>query len=75
MIPRSEHPKPQFRRDNWINLNGLWAFELDQGRSGEARKLYSVDATLNQEILVPFCPESDLSGIGHKDFMYGVWYQ
>ena len=75
MIPRSEHPKPQFRRDNWMNLNGLWAFELDQGRSGEARKLYSVDTTLNQEILVPFCPESDLSGIGYKDFMYGVWYQ
>ena len=75
MIPRSEHPKPQFRRDNWMNLNGTWAFQIDQGRSGEARKLHAVDAKLDQQILVPFCPESDLSGIGYKDFMYGVWYQ
>ena len=75
MIPRSEHPKPQFRRDNWRNLNGPWAFQIDQGRSGEARKLHLPEAKLEQEILVPFCPESDLSGIGHKDFLYGVWYQ
>jgi len=75
MIPRSEHPKPQFRRDNWMNLNGPWAFQIDQGRSGETRKLHLPEAKLEQEILVPFCPESDLSGIGHKDFLYGVWYQ
>ena len=75
MIPRSEHPKPQFQRDSWMNLNGPWAFEIDQSRSGEARKLYAVDAALSQQIIVPFCPESDLSGIGYKDFMYGVWYQ
>ncbi len=75
MIPRSEHPKPQFQRDSWINLNGPWAFEIDQGRSGEARKLHAIDAALSREIIVPFCPESELSGIGYKDFMYGVWYQ
>ena len=38
-IPRSEHPKPQFQRDNWINLNGEWAFEIDNGCSGIARGL------------------------------------
>ena len=75
MIPRAEHPKPQFRRENWRNLNGPWAFQIDQGRSGEARKLHLPEAKLEQEILVPFCPESDLSGIRHKDFLYGVWYQ
>ena len=75
MIPRAEHPKPQFRRDSWMNLNGTWAFQIDQGRSGEARNLHLPEAKLEQEITVPFCPESDLSGIGHKDFLYGVWYQ
>ena len=75
MIPRSEHPKPQFRRENWMNLNGTWAFQIDQGRSGGERKLWAADAVLEQEIIVPFCPESELSGIGYKDFMYGVWYQ
>ena len=75
MIPRSEHPKPQFRRDGWMNLNGTWAFEIDQGRSGQDRGLQKPDAALSGQILVPFCPESDLSGVGYKDFMYGVWYQ
>ena len=75
MIPRSEHPKPQFCRENWLNLNGTWAFEIDQSRSGEYRGLHNTDATLNSQILVPFCPESDLSGVGHKDFIQGVWYQ
>ena len=75
MIPRPEHPKPQFCRESWLNLNGIWAFEIDQGRSGFDRGLANPDASLSQQILVPFCPESDLSGIGYKDFMYGVWYQ
>ena len=74
-IPRPEYPRPQFERASWINLNGEWAFEIDNGRSGQARGLYKEDAQLEARILVPFCPESSLSGIGHKDFMYGVWYQ
>ena len=75
MIPRCEHPKPQFMRDSWLNLNGQWDFEIDQSRSGEYRGLHKADATLTQEITVPFCPESELSGIGYKDFINGVWYQ
>ena len=75
MIPRIEHPKPQFRRDSWMNLNGPWAFQIDQGRSGKERNLHAADAKLTDTITVPFCPESDLSGVGHKDFLYGVWYQ
>ena len=75
MIPRPEHPKPQFRRDSWLNLNGQWAFEIDNSRSGEARGLFSTDARLSGTITVPFCPESSLSGVNHKDFMQGLWYQ
>ena len=74
-IPRPEHPKPQFFRESWMNLNGTWQFEIDNGRSGVARELFKNDKTLEREILVPFCPESKLSGIEHKDFMYGVWYK
>ena len=75
MIPRPEHPKPQFQRQNWLNLNGTWSFEIDNGRSGAERGLQKSDAVLSGSILVPFCPESVLSGIANKDFMYGVWYQ
>ena len=32
-IPRKEYPRPQFVRENWMNLNGTWAFEIDNGRS------------------------------------------
>jgi len=74
-IPRSEHPKPQFQRNTWKNLNGQWAFEIDNGRSGVARGLAKIDAVLSGEITVPFCPQSKLSGVEHKDFMYRVWYQ
>lgn len=73
-IPRSEHPFPQFVRENWINLNGQWQFEKDPGQSGEERKLYEAES-LSGKITVPFCIESELSGIGEKDFISSVWYK
>lgn len=73
-IPRAEHPNPQFERVNWTNLNGEWEFEIDHGNSGTAREFYKKDR-LNDKIVVPFCPESELSGIGYKDFMAAVWYR
>ncbi|HDZ19967.1 hypothetical protein LCGC14_0095470 [marine sediment metagenome] len=72
-IPRGEHPRPQFVRDSWLNLNGQWQFEIDSGDSGLERGLK--DRDLSGEITVPFCPESELSGVGHVDFMNAVWYR
>ncbi len=72
--PRPEYPRPQFVRDRWLNLNGRWEFEFDPGQSGAARGLPAADS-LSGEILVPFCPESSLSGIGDIDFHPGVWYR
>ena len=74
-IPRQEYPRPQFVREKWINLNGQWQFEIDNGRSGEARGMHEEGYALKEEITVPFCPESELSGLGYKDFMFGVWYK
>lgn len=62
-------------RKNWKNLNGEWDFCFDQSRSGDARKLWSKDAVYDKKITVPFCVESALSGIGYKDFIFGVWYK
>ena len=73
MIPRSEYPKPQFRREQWLNLNGEWDFCFDQGRSGEQRRLYEDFSAYDKKITVPFCVQSDLSGVAYKDFVYGVW--
>lgn len=76
-IPRPEHPEPMMRRENWQNLNGEWLFQFDFGMSGAERGLYKTDAAneYTQKILVPFCPESELSGIGYKDFIPAVWYK
>lgn len=73
-IPRPEYPRPQFVRNEWINLNGTaWTFEFDFGKSGIARgchKATGFDTAIN----VPFCPESTLSGIGHTDFIEQLFY-
>ncbi|MHB0878413.1 MAG: glycoside hydrolase family 2 protein [Anaerolineae bacterium] len=73
-MPRPEYPRPQMVRDRWLNLNGRWQFELDPGRSGRSRGLPQAER-LAGEIVVPFCPESSLSGIGNVDFMPAVWYR
>lgn len=75
MIPRNEHPNPGFFRENYVILNGEWDFDFDFGNSGEEKKLYENDCKLSKKINVPFCPESELSGINYKDFMAAVWYK
>ena len=55
-IPRSEYPRPQFVRSDWLCLNGEWEFEIDPGDSGLERGL--LERQLEGKITVPFCPES-----------------
>lgn len=75
MIYRKEHPKPQFERENWINLNGIWEFQRDKSNSGVARRLFDAESIYEDKINVPFCPESKLSGIEDTDFLNSVWYR
>lgn len=76
----SNHPNPQFERKNWVSLNGEWDFgyEKAKGRSKfsfSEKDLASVKSNANLKIKVPFCIESELSGIGYKDFVKLVWYK
>ena len=48
--PWTVYPRPQMRRDSYLNLNGLWDFAVGDGN-------------YDRKIRVPFCPESILSGI------------
>ncbi|MHC4691253.1 MAG: glycoside hydrolase family 2 protein [Planctomycetota bacterium] len=73
-IPRSEHPKPQFKRNAWINLNGQWDFVMDHAVVGIKENWQNNTSKFNKKIVVPFCVESKLSGIGHTDFIKAVWY-
>ena len=72
-VPRAEYPRPQFVREDWLCLNGSWGFEADQADTGLERGL--LDRELAGRILVPFAPESTLSGIGATDFLEAVWYR
>jgi hypothetical protein len=75
-VPRPEHPRPDLCRENWMSLNGEWQFEIDKAADGESRGLtYGKD--LNAKIIVPFCPESKLSGIGlgNTERLKNVWYR
>ncbi len=75
-VPRPEYPRPQFERAEWVNLNGDdWTFEFDFGESGRdaGRELFKSKG-FSRKIVVPFCPESKLSGVGHTDFIPAMWY-
>lgn len=72
--PRPEHPRPQFKRTQWISLNGEWNFRIDHGDSGRAAGWHADPKALTDRIIVPFCPESPLSQVGYTDFMPAVWY-
>ena len=74
-IPRPEHPRPDRFRPEWINLNGPWQFKMDPGSSGAEQNWQNNGTAFDKEILVPFCMESSLSGIGQLDFMPAVWYR
>jgi beta-galactosidase/beta-glucuronidase len=53
----SEYPRPQFKRDSYINLNGLWDFSISKDKE---------NTSYNESILVPFSPETPLSKIHRK---------
>ncbi len=73
-IPRPEYPRPRLVRDEWMNLNGKWQFEIDHSDTGNERKFWE-RTDFNSEIIVPFVPECKLSGLEYVDFMKAVWYR
>ena len=73
-IPRAEYPRPQFEREAWQNLNGEWTFTLDPVKTGWERGLRNSKGFADK-IIVPFAPESKLSGVEHKEFIPCIWYQ
>ncbi len=37
---KKDYPRPQFVRDNWMNLNGTWDFGFDDENRGEKEAWY-----------------------------------
>ncbi|MCR5711358.1 MAG: glycoside hydrolase family 2 [Prevotella sp.] len=65
LIPLPEHPRPDFERINWINLNGTWQFTFDQ-EVGQQAAVRDVTPSFDQEITVPFGWGSPLSGVANE---------
>lgn len=72
-IPRKEYPRPQFERKEWMNLNGKWTYSFDFGMTGHERGFMNSKG-FRDSIMVPFAPETKLSGVKHLDFINGMWY-
>lgn len=64
----TEYPRPQMRRNSYLNLNGRWEYAITDSDESPPRW----DGT----ILVPFSPESALSGVG-RSLQPGqtLWYR
>lgn len=71
-VPRPEHPRPDFQRAEWLNLNGTW--EFGETSENEDERFLS-DTPYPDHILVPFCRESALSGLQRRAFVKNVWYR
>ena len=62
--PWDVYPRPRMRRDSFLNLNGIWEFSVKE------------PSFTGKTILVPFCPESALSGVGeHYPEGTPLWYR
>ncbi len=60
-IPWQEYPRPQMKRNSYVNLNGWWDFTTS----------WEMPTCYDKKIQVPFCTESLLSGV-HQHFEEGI---
>lgn len=71
------HPRPQLRRSNWRNLDGIWDYCDDAQNIGRRQQWYVADDVdpFDRQIVVPFPPESAASKIGDPQPHPVIWYR
>ena len=62
-VPLPEHPRPDWQREHWQNLNGPWQFQFDPDGTGEQQGWHKSQLPGDMQILVPFPWGSKLSGV------------
>jgi hypothetical protein len=72
-IPLPEHPRPDFERTDWVNLNSTWQFRFDMENAGEGAGWSAGKTDFPDRITVPFPWGSKLSGLENKADI--GWYQ
>lgn len=73
-IPLKDHPRPDFERSSWQNLNGYWNFAADSSAKGESDNWFEKPEKFTRKILVPFSWASKLSGVMLPKVNTG-WYR
>ncbi|MDR1600347.1 MAG: glycoside hydrolase family 2 [Oscillospiraceae bacterium] len=69
------HPRPDFRRDTFASLDGTWSFAFDDADRGLSERWFDPGHALPLEINVPFCYQSELSGLGGDEIHPVLWYR
>lgn len=72
--PLSEYPRPQLERDNWLCLNGKWDYRGGKDAPDASHPETAAAFNGKEKILVPYCPESYLSGIERAQEI-NMWYR
>jgi len=73
-IPLPEHPRPDWKRQDWLNLNGSWRFAFDAADRGVKDKLFAAgDEKFPLSITVPFGWGSPASGVKNEADI--AWYR
>lgn len=67
------YPRPDFRRDAWVSLNGKWDFAFDDKDAGQSEKWFT-GHKFDRKINVPYPFQAKLSGIGETESHKVVWY-
>ncbi|GLA30746.1 hypothetical protein AnigIFM63604_004468 [Aspergillus niger] len=70
--PWPEYPRPQMARSQWQNLNGIWQYQSASSLNDSQYPPFGQD--LAQEVLIPSCLESGLSGIQGTNTLYS-WFR
>src|SRR5215208_5041265 len=65
------YPRPQLVREHWTSLNGPWDFAIDF--DGDLREPSQI--VWNKTIVVPFAPETTLSGVRDTGLFRACWYR
>ena len=74
-IPLPEHPRPDFEREVWQNLNGYWYFKPDSADMGLSNNWQEEAGIFDKKVLVPFSWASPLSEIELPKVDIGWYYR